>query len=92
MIIIYVDDVLLAATDNAILVQNVRQIVTKFTISSEGPVDTFLNITIGRPSNQPLMEQRFTRFNLTLNPSRHFIRCGGDGWIFDPHSYSEFPL
>ena len=44
MIIIYVDDISLSATDNDILDQNVRQIVAKFTISSEGPVDTFLNL------------------------------------------------
>ena len=77
MILIYVDDALVAATDNYLLNQVVSEIVNQFTISSEGPINTFLNINISRPNDQPLvllsmesyMEQVFKRFNMTPNPS-----------------------
>ena len=77
IIIIYVDDVLLGATDNYLLDTVVKQIVNQFDISSEGPVNTFLNITKTRQEQPPTvqlymesyMEQVFERFNMIPNSS-----------------------
>ena len=77
LLLLYVDDILLAASNATVLNTYVQKIVASFRISSEGPLDSYLGITVKRDtetgkfhlSMARFMEKVFKRFKLVTKKS-----------------------
>jgi len=77
LLLLYVDDIILAASTEELVQEYAKRIAEGFQVSSEGPLSTFLgiNISVNREAHRvelsmaPFMEKVFKRFKLVAKQS-----------------------
>ena len=73
LLLLYVDDIMLAASTTELVIKYAKRIAEGFKVSSEGPLDNFLGISIRvdrvELSMPTFMEKVFKRFKLVAKQS-----------------------